>query len=136
MDPFAVAQDFTDRGFTNGFGSVEVLGNRLAAASRYVRARVPDVDVRIAAGVLDPELVVDVVCAMVARSTPGDTAAGVGAVQETAGPFSRSLTFANPTGDLYLTAAELRLLGGGRVQRAGSVDLLPPVPDPGLVEEL
>jgi hypothetical protein len=46
-------------------------------------------------------------------------------VQETTGPFSRSFNYSNPTGDLYLTKAERRLLGGG-VQRAGSIDTVPP----------
>ncbi len=38
----------------------------------------------------------------------------------TVGPFSQSLTYANPTGDLYLTSAERRRLGIGR-QSAGFV---------------
>lgn len=38
----------------------------------------------------------------------------------TVGPFNQSLTYANPTGDLYLTSAEKRRLGIGR-QSAGFV---------------
>ncbi|BDF40071.1 MULTISPECIES: Gp19/Gp15/Gp42 family protein [Bacteria] len=38
----------------------------------------------------------------------------------TVGPFNQSLTYANPTGDLYLTSSEKRRLGIGR-QSAGFV---------------
>ncbi len=56
-----------------------------------------------------------IVCAMVQRSMlAGDATPGVKTTQETAGPFSQSFTFANPTGDLYLTAGELKLLPCGR----------------------
>jgi hypothetical protein len=61
------------------------------------------------------------VCEMVKRAmmSPVDqapiTQGGV-----TVGPFSQSLTYANPTGDLYLTSAERRRLGIGR-QSAGFV---------------
>jgi hypothetical protein len=68
-----------------------------------------------------------VVCAMVQRAmdAPDDAGFGIATVQETVGPFSRSFNYSNPTGDLYLTKAERRLLGGG-VQRAGSIDTAPP----------
>jgi hypothetical protein len=56
-----------------------------------------------------------IVCAMVQRSMlAGDSSPGVKTAQETAGPFSQSFTYANPTGDLYLTAAEMKLLPCGR----------------------
>lgn len=56
-----------------------------------------------------------IVCAMVQRSMlAGDSSPGVKTTQETAGPFSQSFTYANPTGDLYLTAAEMKLLPCGR----------------------
>ncbi|WIE65950.1 Gp19/Gp15/Gp42 family protein [Curtobacterium sp. MCLR17_036] len=55
-----------------------------------------------------------VVCGMVKRSMiAGDTAAGVTTAQETTGPFSRSFTYANPTGDLYMTKRERQMLGIG-----------------------
>lgn len=69
-------------------------------------------------------------CAMVERAMKADgQAAGVSQMSRTMGPFAQSATFANPTGDLYLTKAERRLLGIGK-QRAFSIDLLAPVDSP------
>lgn len=66
-----------------------------------------------------------VVCGMVKRSMiAGDTAAGVTTAQETTGPFSRSFTYSNPTGDLYLTKRERQLLGVG-FQTAFTVQMGP-----------
>ncbi|MBE6483670.1 MAG: hypothetical protein E7Z96_02650 [Actinomycetaceae bacterium] len=39
---------------------------------------------------------------------------GVASQQATVGPFSQQITFRDPGGDLYLTAAEKRSLGKGR----------------------
>ncbi len=53
-----------------------------------------------------------VCCAVVARAVNVPAAmAGLTQVTQTTGPYSSSATFANPTGDLYLTSAELRRLG-------------------------
>lgn len=56
-----------------------------------------------------------VACAMVRRAmeagTPGQLPSGVSQASQTAGPYSRSFTLANPTGDLYLTSSERRALG-------------------------
>jgi hypothetical protein len=41
-------------------------------------------------------------------------------MQQTAGPYSASLTFANPMGDMYLTRTNRKLLGFSR-QRIGSI---------------
>lgn len=68
-----------------------------------------------------------VVCAVVKRAMAGPLAdeglTGISATTETAGPFSQQVTFANPSGDMYLTRAEKRSLGAGR-PRAHEVDLL------------
>jgi hypothetical protein len=64
-------------------------------------------------------------CAMVERAMKPDDTSQPGVTQQatTMGPFSKSFTFANPTGDLYLTKQERRLLGVLK-QRAASIDLL------------
>lgn len=83
---------------------------------------------------IDPQVVKRVVCAMVKRSmlVPVDQLP-VTSLQESAGPYAQTQSFANPTGDLFLTKGEKRMLGIGR-QRAFSIDLLPPVrPDRGWV---
>ena len=58
-----------------------------------------------------------VCCAMVMRAAPayGDGAEQVKSAMTMAGPFSTNVTFANPTGDLYLTAAERKRLGTSMV---------------------
>lgn len=95
----------------------------LARASRIIRADVPDVDARITAGTLDPDLVGDIACAMVKRAMLNSDTPGVSNTQETAGPFQQTFTYTNPSGDLYLLKAERsRLLGG--VQRAFTIDIL------------
>lgn len=62
-----------------------------------------------------------VCCNMVVRSmsaTESDTF-GVAQTSMTAGPYSQSFSFSNPSGDMYLTRAEKRLLGiGGNKYRA------------------
>ena len=62
-----------------------------------------------------------VVCSMVKRvmMSPVDRPS-VESAQTTVGPFSESLSYANPSGDLYMTSAEKRMLGIGR-QRIGSI---------------
>lgn len=100
----------------------------LEVASRRIRAELPDVDARIAAGALDAALVGDVAVSMVRRAMIGADGEGVTQQSESAGPFSRSETYANPMGNLYLTGAERSLLGGARLRRrAFSVDLAPSV---------
>lgn len=100
-------------------------------AEAQILTEVPDVAERITeqAAATPPstllkQLVVRVECAMVKRAMAGGDAFGVTATQETTGPFSRSVTVANPLGDLYLTRAERRLLGGGG-QRAFTIDTGP-----------
>lgn len=66
-------------------------------------------------------------CNMVQRSMAAGEGPGLTQGSETAGPFSASWTFANPTGDMYLSRSDRALLGGGRA-RAGSVSMLGPTP--------
>lgn len=102
----------------------------LAKASRQIRSELPSVDARIIAGKLDPALVADVACDMVRRVLAVPAAQQPASqVQQSAGPFSFGATLANPAGDMYLTKAERKKLGLS-AQRAGSVDMLPPLPEP------
>lgn len=83
----------------------------LARASRKCRAEVPSLDARITNTKVEAELVGDIVCDMVKRAL-SSVDAGLTQVSETAGPFTQSRTFSNPSGDLYLTKAEKRQLVG------------------------
>lgn len=65
-------------------------------------------------------------CEMVKRALAAPGGIGVSSVQQGAGPYQETLTYTNPSGDLYLTKADRKLLGGG--QSAYSIDLFPPVP--------
>lgn len=97
----------------------------LRDASVRVRAAFPTVDERVGAQTLDPDIPLIVVCEMVKRAmlAPVDQAP-MTQIQQTAGPFSQGGTFTNPTGDLYMTKGERRLLGAGAA-RAFSIDTAP-----------
>ncbi|MDR2373453.1 MAG: phage Gp19/Gp15/Gp42 family protein [Bifidobacteriaceae bacterium] len=86
---------------------------RLADASAMVRAECPRVDARVEAGKLARRVVEQIVCAMVRRcmSVPADQAP-VTQQQQTAGPFSLSVTPFNPGQDLFLLRSERRQLAG------------------------
>jgi len=88
----------------------------LGDASLIVRSECPDVDARLSTipPALDPDVPKMVVCAMVKRAMiAGVDVEGVTNTQQTAGPFSQSMTYSNPMGNLYLTKAERKLLGCG-----------------------
>lgn len=80
-------------------------------ASALLRARFPGIDGRITSGDLDPYVAVMVCAGMVKRAlvTPDD---GVSQESETAGPFTRSQSFANPMRTVFLTAADTLLILG------------------------
>lgn len=65
-------------------------------------------------------------CEMVKRAmASGAAGAGVGvtSIQQGAGPYQETLQFANPTGDLYLTKADRKLLRCG-AQEAFTVPMV------------
>lgn len=109
----------------------------LEDASVQIRAEIPGLAARIEAGDTDAlAAVVRVECAMVKRAmTAGDGGFGVTSTQETHGPFSRTFQYSNPMGDLYLTKAERRLLGGGG-QTAFTIDMLGDQQAPWILDRL
>lgn len=123
-DPFATYTDLEDGWRSLSEAEQSRAGVLLARASRMVRARKPGIDTQIAAEKIDADLVGDVVCAMVKRAMQGPVDLdGITQSSQTGGPFSESVTFANPSGDLYFTKTEKVDLGIGGV-KAGSIDLL------------
>lgn len=60
-------------------------------------------------------LLTSVTCSMVNRAVEAarSDSYGLSKADYTMGPFGQSVTFANPTGDLYISAAERRSLGIG-----------------------
>jgi hypothetical protein len=83
----------------------------LVDASLVIRARFPGIDGQIDSGQVDSNAVVSVVAGMVKRAmiAPAD---GVTQQSEGTGPFSHSQTYANPLGNVFLTAADVTLIMG------------------------
>lgn len=86
-----------------------VAGVLVDDASDMIRSRWSDVDARIASGALSQASVVRVVAGMVKRAMIAADAAGIEQRSQGAGPFSVSEKYANPSGNLYFTAEDLRL---------------------------
>lgn len=90
----------------------------LEDASTVMAAAMRDSGLDPSSGVPTPEELSLVCCAVARRSmlAPPDLPA-LTQYSQGAGPLTESMTYANPTGDLYLTKSERRLLGirGGRV---------------------
>lgn len=122
-DPLAIIQDYEQGGFKRPAGITEdELTNRLARASRTLRGELPELDRNIAARLVDPTLVSDVVCEIVEASFPVDGApAGLESMQIGAGPFQETHRFSNPRGDMYVTGKHKRLLTPQRRRRAFTV---------------
>lgn len=111
--PFATFQDYSVR-----YGADEADKARIDAllsdASALIESELPR-------GETPPEGVLTMVaCAMVSRASSRDDA-GISSYSEGAAGFSESVTYANPNGDLYLTAQERAALGIG-VGRIGVCD--------------
>lgn len=115
MESFATVADYVAR-----YGPVEDGGDgRIAAlledASAYLHgAYRRHMGARYLAGdnLTFDENVKAVCVAMVARAVNAPGAmAGITQQSQTAGPYSSSVTFANPTGDLYLGRSDLKRLG-------------------------
>ena len=136
-EPFATAEDLQDAWRPLSESEKNRAIYLLGKASRQLRAEAPTLDARTALPLIDPdyldrEIVKDVACAMVKRvmeaEASGLNAGGpVESWQTSVGPFQDSFRYTNPTGDMYLTKAEKRLLGVGG-QAAFTVSMAPPVP--------
>jgi len=129
--PFASAADLASRWRTLTSGEEASAGVLLADASSLILDECPTADLvaddDAAALAKRTATLKRIVCAMVKRAmVRGADEVGVQTSQTTAGPFSQSQTYSNPTGDLYLTKAERRALPCGR-GRAFMVDMIPPV---------
>lgn len=86
-----------------------------------VVSRFGDVDARVLAGTLTAQTLRRVVAGMVKRAMMSPIE-GVEQSTETAGPFSRGLTYSNPSANLYFTRDDVRALSPVR-RRAFTVDL-------------
>jgi hypothetical protein len=114
-NPFASADDVAARWRVLTPAEQELADTLASDASMLIRARYSDVDARVATGSLDEDVLTAVVAGMVRRAMIG-AAAGDGVTQssETVGPFSHSQSYANPMGNLFLTATDDVLIRGYR----------------------
>lgn len=87
----------------------------LAQAVRRITAEATqrgiDLEARIREGKLDPELVADVACRMVAEVVNAPAVTGVESVAQTAGAFSQTVSYGSQAGRMWLRRDDLRLLG-------------------------
>lgn len=108
MSALATAQDVADRWRPLTTDEITLVNILLIDASDIVRVRFPDVDARILSGSLAVTTVVRVVAGMVRRAMMNRDTEGITQGSETVGPFAHSQTYANPNGNLYLTADDIR----------------------------
>ncbi len=107
--PFAEAADLEKRWRKLDPDERERAETLLADASDKIRADYPFLCRKVSERTLTR-----IVCQMVKRAMLADDTAGVQSATQTTGPFSDTVAYANPDGDLYLTASEQRSLGADR----------------------
>lgn len=114
-DPFADPNDVAARWRPLTPAEENTAVALLQDASAMLRANYPGLDAQIESGAVDADVVVAVACGMVRTAMIG-LATGGGATQqsETVGIFSLSTSYANPTGNLFITAAMDAMIRGYR----------------------
>lgn len=117
--PFATPYDVGIRWRPLTDAESAVAGVLVGDASALLRSQFPGLDSQVTTGAVDATVLTAVVAAMVKRAliAPAD---GLSQQSETIGPYSHSQTYANPLGNLFLTAAEATLIRGYR-PRASSI---------------
>lgn len=115
-DALASTSDIVDAWRLLVGDEIHVARSKLTFASAIVRAEIRDVDDRITAGTLDPNLVTGVVVEMVLRVMRNPD----GKVEEQIEDYRYRLDSAQSTGGMYLSDVERALLGP-RAGRAFSI---------------
>ncbi|MET7752313.1 MULTISPECIES: Gp19/Gp15/Gp42 family protein [Actinomycetes] len=97
----------------------------LGYAATLIRAEVPDIDQRLSDGA-DPGLPKLVSLRVVKRAMVNSDVEGISQHSDFAGPYQSQNTYSNPMGELYLTAADTRMLRpGGTGVKAFSISTTP-----------
>lgn len=111
MTAFATPDDVAARWRPLTSAEQTVAQTLLNDASMLIRARFPGIDAQAASGQVDPDALAAVTAGMVKRAmvAPAD---GITQQSESTGPFSHSQTYANPLGNVFLTAADITLILG------------------------
>lgn len=98
-------------------------------AAVMIRSTVPDLETRLADESLSLDVLKLVTVHMVKRSMSAPAGfEGVTQFNQTAGPFAQATQFANPTGDMWLTKADKKMLGVSG-SKAFTVDMFPAYTD-------
>jgi hypothetical protein len=124
IQTFATADDVSARWRSFSDEESELADQLAKDASLRVQALYPTILLRIAAGTVQEEIVRIVVCGMVKRAMLSLGAEGITQLTESGGPYSESRTFANPSGNLYLTAEDKALLSESGARRVKSVPII------------
>jgi hypothetical protein len=107
---FATSSDVEDRWRELSATERDLADTLAQDASRRIRRRWKTVDARIAAGTLDPDDVRMVVAGVVKRAMLNSAAEGVSTMTDSGGPFSKSVTYVNPTANLFFTKEDAQVL--------------------------
>lgn len=109
--PFATSDDVAARWRPLSPAELQVADVLAGDASSLIRARFPGIDAQVVAGSIDANVLAMVVSGMVKRAliAPAD---GIASQSETVGPYSHSQTYANPLGNVFLSAGDLTLILG------------------------
>lgn len=124
MLPFATPADVAARWRPLSSGEEDVAKVLLADATDMIETRWPDMRDRVEAGSIGLGTLKRITANMVKRAmlNPAD---GVSQQAQVNGPFTLSQTFANPNGNLYLSADDVAALDGRsrRGRKAFVVDM-------------
>lgn len=109
-EPFAIVNDLEARWRELDEQEQARAAVLLVDASNYIRVLANDDFSEASEETL--EVLKAVTCDIVKRAMLSDINDGaISSIQQTAGSYSESLNYANPTGDIYLTSLEKKLLG-------------------------
>lgn len=86
---------------------IVIVSTLLDDASDMVRVRFPSIDADIVSGAVSAATAVRVVAGMVRRAMMNRDNEGITQGSETIGPFGISQSYANPSGNLYLSKDDL-----------------------------
>jgi hypothetical protein len=112
--PFADPDDVANRWRPLSDNETNMANAFLDDASLMIRAQYPGIDGEVDTGAVDPDILRSVTANMVKRAMIGIATAGASQASSTVGPFSQSVTYSNPTGNLYITAVEDTFIRGYR----------------------
>jgi hypothetical protein len=111
VSDFAIVDDVAIRWRPLSSTEAATVSALICDASSMIRNRWSDIDDRIAAGTLPEQEATRVVANMVRRAMLNRDGEGVASRSETVGGVTESATYVNPTGSLYLSADDVRVLG-------------------------